>query len=81
MKWDLDWNDPFTHYLESFETLVGDRLWYKLVRAVVSSPSLAGLKYLLPQSSTMQDYSENQIAVRHRRPCIRIMPRPAALRY
>jgi hypothetical protein len=25
MKWDLDWNDPLTHYLESFETLVGDR--------------------------------------------------------
>jgi hypothetical protein len=44
MKWELDWNDPFTHYLESFETLVGDRrTWTTLtetVKGIVSSGSL-----------------------------------------
>jgi hypothetical protein len=44
MKWELDWNDPFTHYLEAFETLVGDRrTWITLtetVKGIVSSGSL-----------------------------------------
>jgi len=44
MKWEQDWNDPFTHYLESFETLVGDRrTWTTLtetVKGIVSSGSL-----------------------------------------
>ena len=44
MKWELDWNDPFTHYLESFETLVGDRrTWTTLtetVKGIISSGSL-----------------------------------------
>jgi hypothetical protein len=44
MKWDLDWNDPFTHYLESFETLVGDRrTWITLtetLKGILSSGSL-----------------------------------------
>jgi hypothetical protein len=25
MKWELDWNDPFTQYLAPFDQLVGDR--------------------------------------------------------
>lgn len=44
MKWELDWNDPFTHYLEAFETLVGDRrTWITLtetVKGIVASGSL-----------------------------------------
>lgn len=44
MKWELDWNDPFTQYLESFETLVGDRrTWTTLtetVKGIISSGSL-----------------------------------------
>jgi DDE family transposase len=44
MKWELDWNDPFTHYLEPFETLVGDRrTWTTLtetVKGIISSGSL-----------------------------------------
>jgi hypothetical protein len=44
MKWELDWNDPFTHYLESFGTLVGDRrTWTTLtetLRGIISSGSL-----------------------------------------
>jgi len=44
MKWELDWNDPFTHYLESFETLVGDRrTWITLtetVKGIITSGSL-----------------------------------------
>src|SRR5262245_42775721 len=44
MKWELDWNDPFTHYLESFETLIGDRrTWTTLtetVKGIISSGSL-----------------------------------------
>jgi hypothetical protein len=44
MKWELDWNDPFTHYLESFEALVGDRrTWTTLtetVKGIITSGSL-----------------------------------------
>src|SRR5947209_3423921 len=44
MKWELDWNDPFTSYLESFEALVGDRrTWMTLtetVKGIISSGSL-----------------------------------------
>jgi len=44
MKWELDWNDPFTSYLESFEALVGDRrTWTTLtetVKGIISSGSL-----------------------------------------
>ena len=44
MKWELDWNDPFTQYLESFESLVGDRrTWTTLtetVKGIISSGSL-----------------------------------------
>src|SRR5262249_21187578 len=44
MKWELDWNDPFTHYLESFETLVGDRrtrtTLTETVKGIISSGSL-----------------------------------------
>lgn len=44
MKWELDWNDPCTSYLASFETLVGDRrTWITLtetVRGIISSGSL-----------------------------------------
>jgi len=44
MKWELDWNDPFTHYLEAFEPLVGDRrTWTTLtetVKGIVTSGSL-----------------------------------------
>jgi hypothetical protein len=44
MKWELDWNDPFTCYLEPFETLVGDRrTWVTLtetVRGIIGSGSL-----------------------------------------
>ena len=44
MKWELTWNDPFTPYLEPFETLVGDRrTWTTLtetVRGIISSGSL-----------------------------------------
>jgi hypothetical protein len=44
MKWELDWNDPFTLYLETFETLVGDRrTWTTLtetVKGIISSGSL-----------------------------------------
>jgi hypothetical protein len=44
MKWDVDWNDPFTHYLESFETLVGDRrTWITLtetLKGILASGSL-----------------------------------------
>jgi hypothetical protein len=44
MKWELDWNDPFTHYLESFEILVGDRrTWTTLtetVKGIITSGSL-----------------------------------------
>jgi hypothetical protein len=25
MKWELGWNDPFAHYLEASEPLMGDR--------------------------------------------------------
>ena len=44
MKWELGWNDPFTHYLEPFESLVGDRrTWTTLtetVKGIISSGSL-----------------------------------------
>src|SRR5262245_11734128 len=44
MKWELDWNDPFTNYLESFETLVGDRrTWITLsetVKGILTNGSL-----------------------------------------
>jgi len=44
MKWELDWNDPFTHYLEPFDTLVGDRrTWTTLtetVRGIIGAGSL-----------------------------------------
>jgi hypothetical protein len=44
MKWELDWNDPFTSYLQPFETLVGDRrTWVTLtetVKGIISSGSL-----------------------------------------
>jgi len=44
MKWELDWNDPFTQYLEPFDTLVGDqRTWITLtetVRGIIGSGSL-----------------------------------------
>jgi hypothetical protein len=44
MKWELDWNDPFTRYLEPFETLVGDRrTWVTLtatVHGIIGSGSL-----------------------------------------
>jgi hypothetical protein len=44
MKWELDWNDPFTSYLESFESLVGDRrTWTTLtetVKGILTSGSL-----------------------------------------
>lgn len=44
MKWELDWQDPFTHYLEAFEPLVGDRrTWITLtetVKGIVTSGSL-----------------------------------------
>jgi hypothetical protein len=44
MKWELDWNDPFTSYLESFEPLVGDRrTWTTLtetVKGILTSGSL-----------------------------------------
>jgi hypothetical protein len=44
MKWELDWNDPFTAYLEPFDQLVGDRrTWITLtetVRGIIGSGSL-----------------------------------------
>lgn len=44
MKWELDWNDPLTQYLEPFATLVGDRrTWVTLtetVQGVINSGSL-----------------------------------------
>ncbi len=44
MQWELDWNDPFTSYLESFEPLVGDRrTWTTLtetVKGILTSGSL-----------------------------------------
>ena len=44
MKWELDWNDPFTHYLEAFDSLVGDRrTWITLtetVKGIITSGSL-----------------------------------------
>jgi len=44
MKWELDWNDPFTQYPEPFDTLVGDRrTWTTLtetVRGIIGSGSL-----------------------------------------
>src|SRR5436190_23811150 len=44
MKWELDWNDPFTNYLVSFESLVGDRrTWMTLtetVKGIITSGSL-----------------------------------------
>ena len=44
MKWELDWNDPFTQYLEPFDTLVGDRrTWTTLtetVRGIIGGGSL-----------------------------------------
>lgn len=44
MKWELDWNDPFTLYLAPFDSLVGDRrTWVTLtetVRGIISSGSL-----------------------------------------
>jgi Transposase DDE domain len=44
MKWELAWNDPFTQYLEPFDTLVGDRrTWTTLtetVRGIIGSGSL-----------------------------------------
>ena len=44
MKWELDWNDPFTQYLAPFDTLVGDRrTWTTLtetVRGIIGSGSL-----------------------------------------
>jgi len=44
MKWELDWNDPFTQYLMPFDTLVGDRrTWTTLtetVRGIIGGGSL-----------------------------------------
>lgn len=44
MKWEQDWNDPFTQYLVSFESLVGDRrTWTTLtetVKGIITSGSL-----------------------------------------
>jgi hypothetical protein len=44
MKWELDWNDPFTQYLAPFDQLVGDRrTWTTLtetVRGIIGSGSL-----------------------------------------
>lgn len=44
MKWELTWNDPFTQYLEPFDSLVGDkRTWTTLaetVRGIIGSGSL-----------------------------------------
>jgi hypothetical protein len=44
MQWELTWNDPFTQYLEPFESLVGDqRTWVTLtetVRGIIGSGSL-----------------------------------------
>ena len=44
MKWELDWNDPFTQYLAPFDRLVGDRrTWTTLtetVRGIIGSGSL-----------------------------------------
>ena len=44
MKWELDWNDPFTAYLAPFDHLVGDRrTWVtltKTVRGIIGSGSL-----------------------------------------
>jgi hypothetical protein len=44
MKWELEWDDPFTQYLAPFATLVGDRrTWFTLtqtVRGIISSGSL-----------------------------------------
>src|SRR5215813_5411573 len=44
MKWELAWNDPFSQYLEPFDTLVGDRrTWTTLtetVRGIIGSGSL-----------------------------------------
>ena len=44
MHWELTWNDPFTQYLEPFDTLVGDRrTWITLtetVRGIIGSGSL-----------------------------------------
>src|SRR5439155_5609160 len=44
MKWELDWNDPFTTYLAPFDHLVGDRrTWITLtetVRGIIGSGSL-----------------------------------------
>src|SRR5215210_5037583 len=44
MKWELDWNDPFTQYLAPFDHLVGDRrTWVTLtetVRGIIGSGSL-----------------------------------------
>jgi len=44
MKWELDWNDPFTQYLAPFDQLVGDRrTWTTLtetVRGIIGGGSL-----------------------------------------
>jgi hypothetical protein len=43
MHWELTWNDPFTRYLEPFDTLVGDRRTWTLtetIRAFIGSGSL-----------------------------------------
>src|SRR6476469_3429922 len=44
MKWELAWNDPFTQYLEPFDTLVGDRRTWttftEIVRGIIGSGSL-----------------------------------------
>jgi hypothetical protein len=44
MKWELDWNDPFTQYLMPFDQLVGDRrTWTTLtetVRGIIGGGSL-----------------------------------------
>jgi hypothetical protein len=44
MKWELDWNDPFSQYLEPLDTLVGDRrTWTTLtetVRGIIGSGRL-----------------------------------------
>ena len=44
MKWELDWNDPFTQYLAPFDRLVGDRrTWTTLtetVRGIIGGGSL-----------------------------------------
>ena len=44
MKWELEWNDPFSQYLAPFDTLVGDRrTWITLtetVRGILGSGSL-----------------------------------------